>query len=135
MLQFTNNGSLNLGERIEVYFNRKNKKLSVRSIDQRNKSYLKIVAYADYIHLEDAVFTYCLTNDRKIYKGTYAGGIPVLPNNEHIVFHNENGFFTTNGIEAEGARYAVCFSDILLAEQIIEKGAEGNVPSYKKWVL
>lgn len=132
MLHFINNGSLNLGERVECYFNSKKKIISVRSIDIRNDHYSKIVAYAEYLHLEDSVFSYCANNNRKIYKGTYAGSLPILPNKEHIILHDETGFHTTRGEEIIGARFAIIYLNMLMAEQVIMKGAYQNGSIHEK---
>ena len=135
MLQFIGKGSLRLGERVECYFNSKKNMISVRSMDVRNDHYLKIVAYAEYLHLEDVVFSYSATNQRKIFKGIYAGSLPVVPSKDHIVFHDESGFYTTSGIQILGAKFAICYLNMLLAEQPIIKGAERNEPIYQNRVL
>lgn len=135
MLQFVGNYSLRLGERVECYYNSKKKAISVRSIDIRNENYLKIVAYTEYLHLENTVFSYCASNHRKIYRGTYCGCLPVMPSSEHIVQHTEDGFFTTSGIEVIGSKYAICYLNMLLAEQVKIKGAENNESIYEKWVI
>jgi hypothetical protein len=135
MLQFVDNCSLNLGERVECYFNSKKQLISVRSLDITNKNYLKIVAYAEYLHLEDVSFSYSPNNHRKIIKGIYAGGLPVVPNREHMILHDETGFYTTSDIQVKGSKYAVCFKNIILAEQPVRIGVEMYEPVYKKWIL
>lgn len=135
MLQFVSNSSLRLGERVECYFNSKKNAISVRSIDIRNENYLKIVAYTEYLHLENAVFSYCASNQRKVYRGTYSGCLPVMPSKEHIVQHNEDGFYTTSGIMVVGAKFAICYLNMLLAEQVKVKGAEDNESIHEKRVV
>lgn len=119
MLHFINNYSLNLGERVECYFNSKKNMISVRSIDIRNNNYLKIVAYAKHIHLEDCLFSYCANNHRKIFKGTFAGSLPILPSKDHIILHDQKGFFTTAGERIIGAKFSILYLNMLMAEQII----------------
>lgn len=117
MLHFINDYSLNIGERVECYYNSKKQVISIRSIDSRNENQSKIVAYAEFLHLENATFTYCATNKRKIIKGIYAGMLPVVPKLEMQVQHNGEHFVTVRNEQVIGSRYAVFYKGLILAEE------------------
>jgi hypothetical protein len=48
--------ALAVGERVEVYYNLNKGGYSIKSIDKRNANKGKVVAYADYVTLENATF-------------------------------------------------------------------------------
>jgi hypothetical protein len=48
--------ALAVGERVEVYYNLNKGGYSIKSIDKRNPNKGKVVAYADYVTLENATF-------------------------------------------------------------------------------
>ncbi|MFS0783435.1 hypothetical protein [Bacillus sp. 1P06AnD] len=130
MLQFIDNLSLNSGDKVECYYNSKKGLISVRSIDYGNDNYGRIVAYAEYIHLEDAEFSYMKGINRKVCRGKYAGILPVIPRTEQMVFHEETGFYTTANEQIKGAKYVVCYKNMVLAEKVIRIGAEKNESIY-----
>lgn len=134
MMNFVSGRSLRLGEKVECYFNSKKRTVSVRSLCVENKDYLKIVAYAEYVHLENVTFSYNADNNRKIIKGVYSGTIPVLPSNDHMLFYDD-GFYSIRNEEVVAAKYAVCYLDMILAENTIKRGAENNGPVHQKRVL
>ncbi|MEK5217756.1 hypothetical protein [Psychrobacillus sp. FSL H8-0487] len=114
MLNYVGNASLNAGDKIEVYYSGKKKVLSIRQLNVENEHFNRIVAYSEYIHIENAVFVY--RGDRKIIRGTFAGSIPVFPSNDHMVLLDDNKFYDLQGHEVEGANYCVCYLDMVLAE-------------------
>lgn len=124
MLQFVVGSSIRLGERVECYYSKNKNMISVRSLDNRNKDYGRIVAYAEYIHIENAIFSY--RNGRKVVKGNYIGGIPIVPNSELIILSDGESFYTTEKIEVVGAKYCVYFLDMILAERVVENGGQQN---------
>lgn len=119
MLKFNKNASLKLGEKVECYFNKRKGVISIRSVDIENPQYNRIVAHCDYIHLENVELR--MRSGRKIVRGNYVCNLPIPPNSKQILYCLDNKFYTTNGEEITSAKYAVCFNDIIMAEQPIHK--------------
>lgn len=114
MIQYIGESSLHLGNKVEVYYNSKNKSLSIRQLESNNESFNRIIGYAEYLHLENAVF--CNRGGRTIIRGNYAGSLPVFPKNEHIILESEGKFYDLHSNEVTGASFCVCYLNMILAE-------------------
>lgn len=122
MITIVDGSTLGIGERIECYFGKQKNMLSIRAVDVNNERFNRIVAYAEYLHIENAEFLF--RSNQKIVRGIYAGFLPIIPSRDQLVHHADSSYFTSTGIEIVGSKYAVCFKDLILAEGIIAKGAE-----------
>lgn len=135
MLHFIKNHSLQIGERVECYYNSKKKLISVRSIDMVNDHNTKVVAYAEYLHLQKVTFSYCESNDRVVVKGIYCGGFPIMPVKEMMIMRKERSFFNTNNEKVLAADYAVLYKQMILAEKCILERDVINESIYKKRIF
>lgn len=119
MLQLNKDATLKLGEKVECYFNKRKGLISIRSVDIDNENYNRIVAHAKYLHLMDVELR--VRCGRKIVRGNYVSNLPIAPNRNQILYCVDNSFYTTKGEEITSAKYAVCFNDLIMAEQPIKK--------------
>ncbi|MEQ2529071.1 hypothetical protein WMO40_20565 [Bacillaceae bacterium CLA-AA-H227] len=119
MLQFNKNATLKVGEKVECYFSKRKGMLSIRSVDIENPLFNRIVAHCEYIHLENVELR--VRSGRKIIRGNYVCNLPIPLSRNQILYCVDNTFFTTSGEEISSAKYAVCFNDIIMAEQPIQK--------------
>ncbi|WP_019156899.1 hypothetical protein [Robertmurraya massiliosenegalensis] len=119
MLRFNKKATLKLGEKVECYYNNRKGMISVRSVDIENPHYNRIVAHCQYIHLENVELR--VRSGRKIIRGNYVSNLPIIPNGEQILYCVDNEFYTTHNKKITSAKYAVCFRDIIMAEQPYQK--------------
>ena len=109
-------------EKVECYFNKRKGMISIRSVDIENPNYNRIVAHSQFIHLINVELR--VRCGRKIARGNYCCHLPISLNNDQILYCVDNHFYTTAGTKINSASYAVCFDDIIMAEQIRENKLE-----------
>lgn len=120
MLQLTKNATLKVGEKVECYYNKRKDLISIRSVDIDNpEHYNRIVAHCKYIHLENVELR--VRSGRKIIRGNFVCNLPIPPNRNQILYCVDQKFFTTSGENITSAKYAVCYKDMIMAEQPIKK--------------
>jgi hypothetical protein len=115
MLQLNRNATLKVGEKVECYFNSRKGMISIRSVDIENPFYNRIVAHCQYLHLENVELR--VRSGRKILRGIYVCNLPIPTNRNQILYCVDNSFYTTKGEKITKAKYAVCFKDMIMAEQ------------------
>lgn len=124
MLEYIKNDFIHSGERIECYYSKRKRSLSIRKLDCQSDNFNRIVAHTEVIHLTDVEFVY--RGERIIVRGNYVSTLPVIPDNEKMVIENKGQFFMLDGKNVNAASYCVCYLNMILAEGCYVKEQRQN---------